>query len=109
MANRGSTGGALLSHALVFRSAVWTLFLVWTGLEFIIVPFDLGAAQVRDSIQSPDPREALIQVLDAADAIWIVLAAINVYLFLADAEGLGVARRWAAIILGGSALLCWAG
>jgi uncharacterized membrane protein len=97
----------------------WPLFLVWTALVFCIALLGIGEAQVLDgipggsssgtlqSVPASGVEKALIGIVSAADAIWISLAAINVYIFLAQSEGLSTARRWALIVLGASAALTW--
>ncbi len=98
---------------------MWPLFLVWTGLIFFIALFNIGQAQVLDwtpggstsgtmqFVSASSFENALIGIVSAADPIWISLAAINAYIFLAQAEGLATARRWAAIVLGTCAVLTW--
>jgi hypothetical protein len=70
----------------VLVAAVWT-----TGF---------GDVQLAENIGDRDLRAALAALLHMLDPAWIALAAANTYLALAQAEGLGVARRWAALVLG---------
>jgi uncharacterized membrane protein len=88
---------------------LWKFFLVWTAVGFVVLPLDIGQSQLERWISHPGLREAASAILRGSDAFWIALAAVNVYLYTASAEGLGVARRWAVIILAGSAVCEWIG
>lgn len=87
------------------QSILWLLFLIWTAIGAVVMPFDIGAVQIREWVVAKDLQQALITFLGFSDAIWIMLAAALAYLALARHEGLAVARRWSLIILLGSALL----
>lgn len=87
----------------------WVFFLLWTAMGAVVMPLGIGRSQIESWISQPDVRAAALAILRGSDAFWIVLAAINVYLATAAHEGIGVTRRWAAIILGGSALCEWVG
>jgi uncharacterized membrane protein len=95
--------------AIAFQEALWPLFLVFTAVGFAVMPFGIGEAQLGAWLPAGPAREALGLFLGASDAIWITLAAANVYFWAAKAEGLPTARRWAAIVLAGSAVLEWVG
>lgn len=88
---------------------LWIFFLIFTAVGFIVMPLNIGAVEVRRWVALPGLREALLLLLKQADAIWMLLAAINVYFYMVKREGLSTARSWAAIILVGSALLEWVG
>jgi uncharacterized membrane protein len=81
---------------------IWRALLVWTLVEGVVLPFDIGATQVKNiplALQS-----SCIALLQASDTIWIVLATAFVYIDLIRREGLPVARRAALAILLGSGL-----
>jgi hypothetical protein len=84
------------------------LFLVWTVLVAIIWASGLGEGQLAEHVLNRDLRGALAGLLLVLDPGWIAIAAVNVYLSLAHAEGLGVARRWAALVLGAAFLIAGA-
>ena len=88
---------------------IWLAFLVWTAIGFAVLPLDIGERQTRTWIANQTLRRAACGFLEQADAIWILLAAVNVYLHAAAAEGLATARRWALIILAASAAFETAG
>jgi uncharacterized membrane protein len=83
---------------------VWIAFLVWTAIGFVVMLLGIGESQLNAW-----GLNAAVGFLHTADAIWILLAAISVYLHTAEAEGIGVARTWAAIILASSSLVEWIG
>lgn len=87
----------------------WGLFLVWTAVGAVVMPLGIGRSQIESWVSQPDLRAAALAILQGSDAAWIVLAAINVYLATAAQEGINATRRWAAIILAGSALCEWVG
>lgn len=78
----------------------------------MVLPLRLGEETVRGLLAERHAAWAetvSTLLLRGSDAVWIVLAAGVVYLAAAAAEGLPTARRWAAILLGGSALAEWIG
>jgi hypothetical protein len=94
--------------------ALGTLFGVWSILVALVWATGFGDVQLIENVANRDLRAALAAMLHALDAIWIALAAANVYLALAHSEGLGMARRWAGLVLaaafliaGASALTHW--
>ncbi len=87
----------------------WAAFLVWTGVGFIVMPLGVGEADVRGWLGNRSLQDAAVALLHTADAVWIVLAAVVVYLHAAAAEGLSTARRWALIILVSSTIFEWVG
>ena len=80
--------------------SLWTLFALWTVIVAAVWTTGYGDAQLGEQVKNADLRAALSWMLHALDAVWITLAAVNVYLALARAEGLAVARSWAALVLG---------
>jgi uncharacterized membrane protein len=88
---------------------LWLAFLIWTAIGFAVLPLDIGALQARVWFGDGALYRLTVEFLRQADAIWMLLAAINVYLHTAAAEGLPTARRWAGIILVASASFEWIG
>ena len=88
--------------------SLWTLFVIWTTLVAAVWTTGTGDAQLDAQLRNPDLRAALALLLHALDAVWIALAAINIYLALARAEGLAIARRWAGLTLGAAFLFAGA-
>ena len=88
--------------------ALGSLFIVWTVLVAFVWASGLGEVQLMENIRNRDLRAALAGLLHVLDAGWIAIAAVNVYLSLAHAEGLGVARRWTGFVLGGAFLIAGA-
>ena len=80
--------------------SLWTLFVVWTVIVAAVWTTGYGDAQLGEQVKNAGLRAALALVLHALDAVWITLGAVNVYLTLARAEGLAVARGWAALVIG---------
>ncbi len=85
------------------------LFLIWSAVGVVVMPLEIGETVLRGWISNPGLQDAAVQLLHLSDAIWIFLGAVCVYFHTVRAEGLGVARRWALIILVGSACLEWIG
>lgn len=102
------TSSSLATHLVIWQSLVWSFFLADSLLLLLIVPGEIGAAQLRAWLPAGSTRTALLQILPALDASWITLAAINTYLFLVATEGLATARRWTLLILTLSGSLAWA-
>jgi uncharacterized membrane protein len=88
---------------------LWLAFLVWTAIGFVVLPFDIGRHGLPAWIREATLRHLAAAFLRQADAIWMLLAAANVYVCAAASEGLPTARRWALIILTGSAACEWIG
>ena len=87
----------------------WAGFLIWTAVGFVVMPFGIDETQVRVWITRPGLRDAVVLLLHTSDAIWILLAAITAYLHAVAEEGLGTARRQAAVILAASTIIEWIG
>jgi len=76
----------------------------------VVVPLEIGEAQIeREFIRYPALQTALLRLLDRLDMAWITLAAVNTYLFVTKTEGVATGRRWAGIVILGSAALVWVG
>ncbi len=69
--------------------ALWTFFIVWS---VIVAGLWMGGEQAIASITHADLRAAATLLASAADSLWLVLAAANLYLHLAEKEGLARAR-----------------
>jgi uncharacterized membrane protein len=83
----------------------WRLFLIWTLVGFIVMPLEIGEAQMREWFPSALLQDAAVRFLKMSDAVWLVLAAMNTYFCLVAAEGIATARRWSFLILLSSAAL----
>jgi Carotenoid biosynthesis protein len=81
---------SLLARGLepLFHS-LWTLLLVWTGVVAILW---LRGDEIVGAIANPGLRSAASLILGTSDAIWLVIAATNLYLHLAETEGLARTR-----------------
>jgi len=99
----------LAAHLHALRSLAWGFFLAASAVMLAVVFFGIGEAEVREWVRGADLRDALIYCLSSLDVAWIVLAAVNTYLYVAETEGLEVARRWTVMVLAGSATLAWIG
>ena len=92
---------SFLSRALEpFQAGLWVLFLLWTVIVAVVWIGGFGAVEMEDVVTNAGLRSALDFLLRTLDAAWFALAGANVYLALAEAESLAVARRWASAILG---------
>ncbi len=85
-------------------SGLWIFFLLWTAWIAGVWTFALGDASL-DALGNRDLRAALVWLIGVGDIAWITLAAASVHLWLAEAEGLVTARRWALIVGAGVAAL----
>jgi len=86
-------------------SGLWIFFLVWTAWIACVWTFAIGDAALATGIGNRDLRAVLSWLIGVGDIAWIVLAAANIHLWLAETEGLATARRWALIGGGGVAAL----
>ncbi len=77
-------------------SALWMFFLVWSA---IVAALWMGADEWLPAISNTGLRSAATLVSRAGDAIWLLLAAANLHLHLAQKEGLNRARIVAASIV----------
>jgi uncharacterized membrane protein len=85
-------------------AGLWIIFLIWTA--FIAVVWSCGIGQGGlGAIGNRDLRAALEWLIGIGDVLWITLAAANVHLWLAEAEGLATARRWALLVIGSAVAL----
>ena len=87
----------------------WMAFLVWTGVGFVVMPLGVGEGQLRPWLGPGAAGDLAGALLHRADAVWMLLAAINVYLQVVLAEGLPTARVWAGLILVASTVFEWVG
>lgn len=97
----------------------WPVLCLWTVVALAVFALGIGDAEVLDwvphgssrftaqSVPSSALERALIGLVRATDAVWFFLAGVNAYTWLAHAEGLAVARRWAAIIILPATVLTW--
>ena len=93
---------SLLAQALEpLASSLWILFILWTAIVAAVWMLGFGEAELSAHIANAGLKSALSFLLASLDAVWVTLAAANVYLALAEAEGLSAARRWAAIVIVG--------
>lgn len=110
MGARTSTLGRWLEPVV---AGLWILFLLWTAGIAWVWSFAIGDAALGHWIGNRDLRAALEWLIGIADIAWVILAAANIHLWLAETEGLATARRW-ALMVGGSAaalglLSAWSG
>lgn len=87
--------------------SLWILFLVWSALVAVVWVFGIDGANLKSRVGSPDLFRAIEWFLRALDPAWIALAAVNIYAAVAESEGLATTRRWALIVVGGSAAMAW--
>jgi uncharacterized membrane protein len=87
---------------------LWPLFLVWTSVVALLWTTGLTAEQITAAIANPGLREALLVIFRAADTLWLLLAAANLYLALAERVGLATARMWAIVIVATGAVIALA-
>ena len=86
-------------------SGLWIFFLIWTAWIACVWTLAIGDGALAEHVGNRDLRGALAWLITVGDIAWITLAAANIYLWLAEAEGLSTARRWALIVGGGAAAL----
>lgn len=84
---------------------LWPLFLVWTAVIAVLWTTGLTAEQITTAIANPGFREALLLISRSADVLWLLLAAANLYLALAERAGLATARLWAIVIVATGAVI----
>ncbi len=85
------------------------VFLIWTAVGFVVMPLDVTAAQVRAWNLPSGIGGLAVEILRVSDALWMLFAAVTVYLHTVASEGLPTARRQAAIILLASTVAEWVG
>lgn len=91
------------------ENAFWYVFLIWTFVGFLVMPFEIGPIWVRENVPYQGLQELIIRFLTMSDAIWMILAGGVVYFHALRQEGPRTARRWALIIMLGSAVAEWVG
>lgn len=99
------THPALRTPLAAFATVLWPLFIAATLLLAYFWLSGFGAGRIEDpgfvkQVSNPDLRNALDVLSRGIDPIWITLAAVNVYIALARAEGLVQARQWSLAVLG---------
>ena len=97
------------AHFQTLSSLLWPAFLFWTALGLVVMPlhpWSLSQEAIREHVGNPGLCAALLLLFTHYDALWIFLAAACSYAHTAACEGHQPARRWSAIVLGGTALLC---
>jgi uncharacterized membrane protein len=85
-----------------FASGLWIFFCLATLPVGAVWIFAVGDENLARWCGNADLRAAFAWLIGIGDFAWITLAAANVYLSLAETEGLPTARRWALILGGGS-------
>ena len=93
------------AHFQTLASLTWPWFLLWTGLAMVLMPLHIGDHHFDTWIGNAGLAGACKRLLAMFDAIWIVLAAANVYLHAASVEGLKTARAWALRVLLAAAVI----
>jgi uncharacterized membrane protein len=97
--------------SLLYRSiepliqALWPIFLGWSGV--MVALWWLGDSCV-ESVGNPGLRAAVAFIVRSADAAWLLLGALNLYLDLAAREGIARARTVALGIFGVALAIAWA-
>jgi len=87
-------------------ATIWTLFLVWTVIILIVWLAGIGDVELAQSVKNPDLLKALQWLTLTGDAIWVLLAAANVYLSQAATDGLKTTRTRAIILLASAWGVC---
>ncbi|HYR58875.1 MAG TPA: carotenoid biosynthesis protein [Chthoniobacteraceae bacterium] len=82
--------------------SLWMFFIVWSA---ILAALWLGLEQWLPAIPDRGLRAAALLVSGTGDAIWLLLAAANLYLHLAEKDGLNRARLVVAVIVASSAAI----
>ena len=93
-------------HALDWA---WLCFLVWTAVGFVVMPLGINAGQVQAWFGPTGAGPLAAGLLRVSDAVWMLLAAVTVYLHAVASEGLPTARRQAATVLLASTAFEWIG
>lgn len=94
-------------HLAQWALVLWVLFLLWSVLAAVVMPLQIGDLMVQRWFGSPTahrtgPGLAVVWLLWQFDLIWILLAFANLYFFTVRTDGLAAARRWFAVLLGGT-------
>lgn len=87
----------------------WLCFLIWTAVGFVVMPLGISARQAHGWLDPYHAGGFAAGFLRVSDAIWMLLAAVTVYLHAVASEGLPTARRQAAIILVAATVFEWIG
>jgi uncharacterized membrane protein len=87
---------SLLARALEpLISALWLFFLVWS---VVVAVLWLGGEKAVAGIGNEGLRAAATVIIKTSDTLWLLLAAANLYLHLAERHGLPRARIVALVI-----------
>lgn len=100
-----STASRFSSPLRLSQNLFWWIFLVWTAVGTVVMPFGIGEMTVRRLIGNEALLSLVLGILRPADAIWMVLAFGVVYLHVVESRGLATARLWALVILVGSGVV----
>ena len=93
-----------------FLDRAWLCFLIWTAVGFVVMPLGITAERAHAWFGAFGLGGWLAEeLLRVSDAVWMLLAAVTVYLHAVASEGLPTARRQAAIILLSSTVFEWIG
>lgn len=87
---------------------LWIFFLFWSALALVVLPLNIGGAQVKAWIGNPATSGLALTaefLLAQFDFIWFLLAALSTYFALIMTEGLRFARRAAGLVLAITTLL----
>ncbi len=87
----------------------WLCFLVWTAVGFVVMPFGINTAQMHAWFDPYGLGGVAAELLRLSDAVWMLLAAVTVYLQAVASDGLPTARWQAATILVSSTVFEWVG
>lgn len=84
---------------VLITNGLWALFLVWTLVGLLIVPFNINDYNIADFTSQPHLISLGKWLLPLADAIWVTLAGITTYFLMVRMEGLDRGRTMAGVIL----------
>lgn len=88
---------------------IWRIFLIWTAVGTLVLPFGFRPEMLAQWATTAAWVETARTLLAYADLVWMVLAALVIYLEEAAGEGLTRARWSGGIVVLGSALAEWVG
>ncbi len=97
---------SLLSRSLEpLVHALWPLFVGWSAA--VAVLWWIGDSWI-EHLANPGLRTAVAFLVHSADAAWLLLAALNLYLDLAAREGIARARMIALVVFTSALAIAWA-
>ena len=97
-----------MSRSAVARSleplaaSLWGFFLAWTALLAVAWIGAVDEFWLKANVSNAGLRDTLIMLFNSATPAWLALGLANMHLAISRAEGLTIARRWLALLLGGS-------